>query len=63
MAKFDYPSGIDLQEKSTEENMQYTKSYLINMIDSLTYQMNQMENELRAEIESLRAELNELLGG
>lgn len=62
MAKFDYPSGINLQEKTNEQNMQYTKSYLINMIDSLTYQMNQMESELRAEIAALQSAINEMGG-
>lgn len=62
MAQFDYPTGINLTEKTNEQNMQYTKTYLINMIDSLTYQMNQMESELRAEISALNDKINELGG-
>ena len=62
MAKFEYPTGINPNDKSNEQNIQYTKSYLINMIDSLTYQMNQLESELRAEIQTLSQRISELGG-
>lgn len=62
MARFDYPDGIRVDEKTNEQNIQYMKSYLIETVDSLTYQMNQIESELRAEIDSLRQQINDLGG-
>lgn len=41
----DYPT-INVEEKTNEQNMQITKSYLINLVDQLNYQITMLEGRL-----------------
>lgn len=51
MSTFDAPN-IDVMEKSNEENIQSTKSYLVNMADNLNYKFDNLESRV-AYLESL----------
>lgn len=43
----DYPQ-INIEEKSNEQNMQATKSYLISLVDQLNYEISQLSSRVAA---------------
>lgn len=45
MLNMDYPS-ISVEEKSNEQNMQATKSYLINLVENLQYALANLESRV-----------------
>jgi hypothetical protein len=55
---FDYP-GIDVEKKTTEQNLQATKAYLIEMAEQLNYQIGLLKdtvNEINDRLSNLEGD-------